>query len=543
MKNNVLSGLTVGIIALPLSMALSIATGVPPELGLYTAIIAGTFAAIFGSSKVNISGPTAAFIVILIPIVNEFGVSGLLICGLLSGFILLIAGFLKLGTLIEIVPYPVTVGFTSGIAVVIATYQIKDFFGLSIEKFEGHYLEKIVQIFNSFSTFKTSELAVGIVTLFILIFWQKTKSKIPSALVALGFITIIVYIANIYFPQLNISTVYSTFHYKIGNLEGQGIPPIPLQFELPWSYLNTDQINLDLFYKLLPHSIAIAILGALESLLCAVISDGMTGHKTDPNKELIGQGITNIIVPFFGGIPATAAIARTVVNVKSGATSKISSVIHSLFILASISFLATYLSFLPMASLSALLLMVAWNMSEIKHFIHIIKVAPNNDILVLLTCFILTVLIDMQVAVAIGMGLASILFIKKTIDLHSIELINNKSNHTHPNLPENISIYDINGPMFFGAAQNALKILLNVNENIDTVILNMKNVSMLDMTGIIALESIVENFKSKDKKLIFCGLNTRILKKLEKADFKFDSLHLKNFDNLHDSINYSKSTI
>ena len=543
MKNNVLSGLTVGIIALPLSMALAIATGVPPELGLYTAIIAGTFAAIFGSSKVNISGPTAAFIVILIPIVNEFGVSGLLICGLLSGFILLIAGFLKLGTLIEIVPYPVTVGFTSGIAVVIATYQIKDFFGLSIEKFEGHYLEKIVQIFNSFSTFKTSELAVGIVTLFILIFWQKTKSKIPSALVALGFITIIVYIANIYFPQLNISTVYSTFHYKIGNLEGQGIPPIPLQFELPWSYLNTDQINLDLFYKLLPHSIAIAILGALESLLCAVISDGMTGHKTDPNKELIGQGITNIIVPFFGGIPATAAIARTVVNVKSGATSKISSVIHSLFILASISFLATYLSFLPMASLSALLLMVAWNMSEIKHFIHIIKVAPNNDILVLLTCFILTVLIDMQVAVAIGMGLASILFIKKTIDLHSIELINNKSNHTHPNLPENISIYDINGPMFFGAAQNALKILLNVNENIDTVILNMKNVSMLDMTGIIALESIVENFKSKDKKLIFCGLNTRILKKLEKADFKFDSLHLKNFDNLHDSINYSKSTI
>jgi SulP family sulfate permease len=543
MKNNVLSGLTVGIIALPLSMALAIATGVPPELGLYTAIIAGTFAAIFGSSKVNISGPTAAFIVILIPIVNEFGVSGLLICGLLSGFILLIAGFLKLGTLIEIVPYPVTVGFTSGIAVVIATYQIKDFFGLSIEKFEGHYLEKIVQIFNSFSTFKTSELAVGIVTLFILIFWQKTKSKIPSALVALGFITVIVYIANIYFPQLNISTVYSTFHYKIGNLEGQGIPPIPLQFELPWSYLNTDQINLDLFYKLLPHSIAIAILGALESLLCAVISDGMTGHKTDPNKELIGQGITNIIVPFFGGIPATAAIARTVVNVKSGATSKISSVIHSLFILASISFLATYLSFLPMASLSALLLMVAWNMSEIKHFIHIIKVAPNNDILVLLTCFILTVLIDMQVAVAIGMGLASILFIKKTIDLHSIELINNKSNHTHPNLPENISIYDINGPMFFGAAQNALKILLNVNENIDTVILNMKNVSMLDMTGIIALESIVENFKSKDKKLIFCGLNTRILKKLEKADFKFDSLHLKNFDNLHDSINYSKSII
>ena len=541
MKNNILSGLTVGIIALPLSMALAIATGVPPQLGLYTAIIAGFFAAIFGSSKVNISGPTAAFIVILIPIVHDFGVSGLLICGLLSGFILVIAGFLKLGTLIEIVPYPVTVGFTSGIAVVIATYQIKDFFGLSIENFEGHYLDKIFLIFSNFNTFKPAELIVGATTLFILIFWQKTKSKIPSALIALGFITVVVYIINIYFPQLNISTIYSTFDYKIGNLEGQGIPPIPLHFELPWSYLNVDQINFDLFYKLLPHSIAIAILGALESLLCAVISDGMTGHKTDPNKELIGQGITNIIVPFFGGIPATAAIARTVVNVKAGATSKISSVIHSLFILASISFLATYLSFLPMAALSALLLMVAWNMSEIKHFINIVKVAPGNDILILLTCFFLTVLIDMQVAVAIGMGLASILFIKKTIDLHSIELTNNRTNIIHPDIPDNISIYDINGPMFFGAAQSALKTLLNVNENTSVVILNMKNVPIIDMTGIITLESIVENFESKNKKLVFCGLSERILKKLEKAHFHFDGVTLKTFDNLHDSINYSKS--
>ena len=542
MKNNILSGLTVGIIALPLSMALAIATGIPPQLGLYTAIIAGFFAAIFGSSKVNISGPTAAFIVILIPIVQEFGVSGLLICGLLSGIILVIAGFLKLGTLIEIVPYPVTVGFTSGIAVVIATYQIKDFFGLTIEHFDGHYLDKIFLIFNSFHTFKPAELAVGVVTLFILIFWQKTKSKIPSALIALGFVTVVVYIANSYFPELNISTIYSTFDYKIGNLEGQGIPPIPLQFELPWNYLNIDQINLALFYKLLPHSIAIAILGALESLLCAVISDGMTGHKTDPNKELIGQGLTNIIVPFFGGIPATAAIARTVVNVKSGATSKISSVIHSLFILASISFLATYLSFLPMASLSALLLMVAWNMSEIKHFKNIIKVAPGNDVLVLLTCFILTVLIDMQVAVAIGMGLASILFIKKTIDLHSIELTP-KGSHLHPDIPENISIYDINGPMFFGAAQNALKTLLNVDENTNIVILNMKNVPMIDMTGIIALESIVENFESKNKKLVFCLFSDRILKKLEKAHFHFDGVTLKSFDNLSDSISYSKSVI
>ena len=543
MKNNILSGLTVGIIALPLSMALAIATGVPPQLGLYTAIVAGILAAVFGSSKINISGPTAAFVVILIPIVQEFGISGLLLCGLLSGIILVFIGVLKLGTLIELIPYPVTVGFTSGIAVVIATFQIKDFFGLKIENFDGHYLDKIYLIFNSFHTIEFAEFFTGALTLFLLILWQKTKSKIPAALIALLFSTLIVTFLNIYIPNIDIATISSTFHYKIGELEGNGIPPIPLQFSLPWSFLKPEEINLDLIYKLLPHAIAIAILGALESLLCAVISDGMTGNKTNPNKELIGQGITNIVVPFFGGIPATAAIARTVVNIKSGATSKESSIVHSLFILVAITFISTYLSYLPMASLSALLLMVAWNMSEVKHFINIIKVAPKNDVYVLLTCFILTVLIDMQIAVAVGIGLASILFIKRTIDLYSIELVNTKNLNIHPEIPENISIYDINGPMFFGAAQNALKTLLNTNEDIDIVILNMQNVTMIDMTAIVALKSIVDNFKNQKKRLIFCGLNNRIYRKLEKANFLFNEKYLINLNNLDEAIYYSKNII
>ena len=376
-----------------------------------------------------------------------------------------------------------------------------------------------------------------------MVLWQKTKSKIPSALIALSFATVIVTFLNMNIPSLNISTIASTFSYEIGELKGNGIPPIPLQFSLPWSYLNPIDINLDLFYKLLPHSIAIAILGALESLLCAVISDGMTGNKTNPNKELIGQGITNMIVPFFGGIPATAAIARTVVNIKSGGTSKVSSIVHSLFILVSIIFLSSYLSYLPMASLSALLFVVAWNMSEVKHFINIIKVAPKDDVYVLLACFSLTVLFDMQIAVAIGIGLASVLFIKRTIDLYSIELINTKTSAIHPNIPENISIYDINGPMFFGAAQNALKTLLNANEDTDVVILNMQNVTMIDMTAMVALKSIVDNFKRKNKKLIFSGLNARIVKKLTKAKFEFDDINLKTFDNLEDSINYSKTVI
>ncbi|MFX4242295.1 C4-dicarboxylic acid transporter DauA [Aliarcobacter butzleri] len=534
MKDNILSGLTVGIIALPLSMALAIATGVPPELGLYTAIIAGIFAAVFGSSKINISGPTAAFIVILIPIVQEFGITGLLLCGLLSGIILVLIGVLKLGTLIELIPYPVTVGFTSGIAVVIATFQIKDFFGLTIPNFEGSYLDKIYLIFNSFHTFNIYEFFIGALTLSLLIFWQKTKSKIPSALIALTITTIVVAFLNIYF-NIDISTINSTFNYKIGSLEGTGIPPIPLQFSLPWSFLSPEDINFALIYKLLPHAIAIAILGALESLLCAVISDGMTGNKTDPNKELIGQGITNMIVPFFGGIPATAAIARTVVNIKSGGTSKLSSIVHSLFILISITFLAKYLSYLPMASLSALLLMVAWNMSEVKHFVNIIKIAQKDDVYVLLTCFFLTVIIDMQIAVAVGIGLASVLFIKRTIDLYSIELVSNQSREYQDNL-ENILIYDINGPMFFGAAQKALKTLLNINEKTNIVILNMKNVSMLDVTAMVALKSIVNSFETEQKKLIFCGLNQNIQNKLQRA--KFD--YVTTFSNLEDAIKYSK---
>ena len=537
MKNNLLSGLTVGIIALPLSMALAIATGVPPELGLYTAIIAGIFAALFGSSKVNISGPTAAFIVILIPIVQEFGITGLLLCGLLSGIILIIIGALKLGTLIELIPYPVTVGFTSGIAVVIATFQIKDFFGLTIENFNGHYLDKIYLIFTSFHTLDFAEFFIGFLTLALLILWQKTKSKIPSALIALTTTTLMVTFLNIYFPFLDISTIHSTFTYKIGDLQGNGIPPVPLQFSLPWAFLKLEEINLDLLLKLLPHAIAIAILGALESLLCAVISDGMTGNKTNPNKELIGQGITNIMVPFFGGIPATAAIARTVVNIKSGATSKFSSVIHGIFILLAISFFSTYLSYLPMASFSALLLMVARNMSEVKHFVNILKVAPKDDVYVLLTCFFLTVLFDMQIAVAIGIGLASILFIKRTIDLYSIELVNTKNLTTQHEISKDISIYDINGPMFFGAAQNALKTLLNTNEDTNIVILNMKNVTLIDMTAMVALKSIIDIFNDKNKKLIFCGLNSRIEKKLEKAHFNIK----ENFDHIEDAINFAKS--
>ena len=531
-KNNIFAGLTVGIIALPLSMALSIAIGVAPQNGLYTAIIAGVITAIFGSSKVNISGPTAAFVVILIPIVQEFGLKGLLICGLLSGIILMAMGFAKLGTLIELIPYPVTVGFTTGIAVVIATFQVKDFFGLQIENFSGHFHQKVYLLISNFHTIQISEFLVGLSTLAILILWRKTNSRIPAPLVALIVVTIATLIITKFYPNIQISTINSTFQYDINGIKGNGIPPIPLQFSFPWNGYTWDDFSLDTLYKLLPHSIAIAILGALESLLCAVITDSMIGHRTNPNKELIGQGLANILVPFFGGIPATAAIARSATNVKSGASMPMASIVHSIFIFLSIVFFANYLSYLPMASLSALLLIVAWNMSEIKHFINIIKVAPNHDIYVLLTCFILTVLLDMQIAVGVGMGLASILFIKRTIDLYSISLINTKHPKIHENVPSYVGIYDINGPMFFGAAQRALRTLLDVRAEIKIIVLNLENVSMMDMTALVAFESIIENFERNNKVLIITGAHERILKKFHRVGIKPNNETLKFRDNI-----------
>jgi len=534
---NIFAGITVGIIALPLSMALAIAVGVPPQNGLYTAIIAGIVASIFGSSKVNISGPTAAFVVILIPIVQEFGLAGLLICGFMSGFILIFIGVFKFGKLIELIPYPVTVGFTTGIAVVIAIFQIKDFFGLHIENFSGHFHEKVYTLFSSFNTFSLSETMIGFLTLFILISWTKTKSKIPPALIALSICTILVYFLNST-TDFNIATIKSTFSYDINGLKGEGIPPIAFQFALPWENVNFDLFSLDTVYKLLPHSVAIAILGALESLLCAVISDGMTKNRTDPNKELIGQGLANIAVPFFGGIPATAAIARSAANIRSGATNKLASIVHAIFVLLAILLFAPILSYLPMASLSALLLIVAWNMSEIRHFINILKIAPRHDIYVLLTCFILTVFLDMQIAIGVGMGLASILFIKRTIDLYSIDLLDDTYNSDNRHIPENVSIYSINGPMFFGAAQSALRTIVSTNNDIDTLIIDMKNVPMMDMTGLVAFKSIIENLLDNDKKLIVCGLNDRITKKFKKAKIEFDNKNIYNFVDIDDSLEY-----
>jgi len=516
----VLAGITVGIVALPLSMALAIASGVAPQYGLYTAIVGGIVIALTGGSRINISGPTAAFVVILLPIVHSYGLGGLLISGLMAGIILLAMGLARLGSLIELVPYPVTVGFTAGIAVVIGTFQIPNLLGLHLAHPGVHYLDRLAAIMHALPGAKPDELAISILTLAALIGWPRLKTRVPPYLVALVLGTGVAWACSQWIPGFHVATIGSSFHYHVDGLSGDGIPPVPLSFVWPWQLPDAHghPIGLSpaLVYGLLGSAFAIAMLGAIESLLCTVVSDGMTGRATDPNRELIGLGIGNILVPFFGGIPATAAIARTVTNIGAGGSSPLASVVHALFVLAAIVLIAPLLAYIPMASMGAILLIVARNMSEAKHFVHILRVAPRNDVLVLLTCFGLTVLINMEIAVAAGMALAAMLFIKRMVELTEVQLSGGKT-RVYPEHPDAVAIYDIDGPMFFGAAQRALKTILNLRPEIRVVILDMGDVPMMDMTGIVALTSIVDNLAKKRIGLVIHGLKPAIAAKLKKS--------------------------
>jgi SulP family sulfate permease len=517
---NILAGLTVGVIALPLSMALAIASGVPPQHGLYTAIVAGVVIAIGGGSKVNISGPTAAFVVVLIPIVQQFGIGGLLVSGFMAGIVLIMMGVGKLGKLIEIVPYPVIIGFTAGIGVVIGTIQIKDFLGLDIAAMNGDYLDKLVLIVNSLPTINWQELLIGALTISILLMWPRLRTKIPGHLIALLLGSVAAWLLSLLSQDFSVATIGSRFHYEINGTTGNGIPAILPAFEWPWNLPNADGkpigLSFELIKLLLPSAITIAILGSLESLLCAVVADGMTGKKHNSNDELIGQGIGNIIAPLFGGIPATAAIARTAASIRAGSTSPLASVVHGLFILGSILALTPLLAYIPMASMAALLLVVAWNMSEPKQFIRTIKIAPRDDVIVLILCFLLTVFFDMTVAVAVGMGLAAMLFIRRSITITSTTRVE-KNHVTYGDLPDSIAIYDINGSLFFGSAQKALQAISTVTPNLRVVILDMTEVNLLDMSAIVAMESITETLTKQHVFLIINNLQERMALKLRRV--------------------------
>ncbi len=522
-RSNLLAGLTVGIIALPLSMALAIASGVPPQHGLYTSIIAGIVIAATGGSTVNISGPTAAFVVVLLPIVQQFGLGGLLISGFMAGVILVLLGLIRLGRLIEIVPYPVVIGFTAGIAVVIATLQIKDLLGLEIASLDGHFTDKIAQIVQALPTLKIEEVLIGAVTLTVLLVWPRLHLRIPGHLVAILTGSLLAWWLNTVGETPVIATISTRFHYVLDGIGGNGIPPILPEFAwlsaLPNAAGQPIGLSFDLVRQLLPAALTIAVLGAIESLLCAVVADGMTGKRHSPNDELIGQGIGNMIGPFFGGIPATAAIARTAANIRAGGTMPLAAVTHGVFILIAILFLAPLLGYIPMSAMAALLLVVAWNMSEARHFMRTVRIAPRDDKLVLLTCFSLTILFDMTIAVGVGLALAGTLFVRRTGDLTQTRPVRPAHDNLE-NIPDSIAIYDVNGPLFFGSAYKALHSLTEVTPQVRVVILDMSEVSLLDMSAIVAMESIVENLRKRGVGLVINNLQPRMLLKLRRAGIR-----------------------
>ena len=523
LRANLLAGLTVGIVALPLSMALAIAVGVPPQHGLYTAIVAGIVIALTGGSPVNISGPTAAFVVVLVPIVQDHGLGGLLLAGMLAGMMLIGLGLARMGALIEVVPYPVTIGFTAGIGVVIATLQIKDLLGLDIAALEGHFTDKIVAIAAGLPTLRWEEAAIGALTMAVLLIWPRIDKRVPAHLVAVILASTIAWAAGMVFNGFEVETIGTRFHYEMEGLSGSGIPPMLPAFIWPWEQAGPDGrpigLSFELIRGLFGAALTIAVLGALESLLCAVVADGMSGRRHDPNDELIGQGLGNLAAPLFGGIPATAAIARTATNVRAGATSPLASVVHALFLLAAVLLLTDLLGYVPMASMAALLLLVAWNMSDAKHFVRTLRVAPVPDRATLLACFALTVFFDMVIAVGVGMALAGTLFIQRSIALTGTTIIDTpRSQHAHQSgIPPDVIVYDINGPLFFGSAQRALKSITAVNPGIRVVVLDMADVTMLDMTGIIAMESIVRGLEARGIKLVIVNLAPRMILKLRRA--------------------------
>jgi SulP family sulfate permease len=378
----------------------------------------------------------------------------------------------------------------------------------------------------------------------VILLWARLKTRFPFHLAGILAGSIGAWVAAYYSPGFEVATIGSRFHYELNGITGSGIPPVLPQLVLPWMLpgggVNNEPLGLSfhLIQELVGPAFAIAILAALESLLCAVVADGMSGKRHNPNDELIGQGLGNMIVPFFGGIPATAAIARTAANVRAGATMPLSSVVHSIFILLSILVFAPLLAYVPMASIAALLLIVAWNMSEAKHFLRIVRVAPSRDIFTLLNCFFLTVLFDMQIAVAVGMGLAAVLFVRRSIEVTGVELIEHKSND-HPRsheLPTTVLVYDIDGAMFFGSAQKALSALTSVPGDVRVVILEMSDVPMIDMTAMVALESILDNFRKQRIKLIINHLKPELIRVLAKVGILEEAGVLKFTHSMDDAV-------
>jgi len=520
LSRDAIAGLTVGIIAIPLSMALAIASGVPPQHGLYTALIAGLLIALSGGSRYSVSGPTAAFVVILYPVSQQFGLGGLLIASVMAGLILLAMALARLGRFIEYIPEPVTLGFTSGIAIVIATLQLKDFFGLPISELPESYIEKAGLLLSSLPQLDLPNTGVALATLLVLLLWPRLRLPITGHLPAV----LVGVVAVLLLGQagIDVDTIGSRFSYLTADgILGHGIPPVLPKLMFPWSQPGPDGLpiewSLTKIQALIGPAFSIAILGAIESLLCAVVLDGMTGRRHQANGELLGQGVGNLVAPFFGGITATAAIARSAANYRAGATSPISSVIHALVVGAGLVVLAPYLAYLPMASMAALLLVVAWNMSEAHKVVELLRKAPRNDILILLSCMSLTVLFDMVIAISFGIILAALLFMQDIANMTRVRDISGLRKQVPQPLPDGWAVYKITGSLFFAAADRVFSELAAMSEQQRGIILYMDGVTLLDAGGLSAFNRFRRLMAERHTMLWIADLQFQPLKTLAKA--------------------------
>lgn len=498
---NLMAGLIVGVVALPLSMAFAIATGVKPEQGLYTAIVAALFVGIFGGSRVQIAGPTGAFIVILAEITAKYGIDGLQIATLLAGCMLVFMGMIKLGSLIKFIPDPVVVGFTAGIGVIIFVGEWKDFFGLPLHiPLNAHFHEKVMGAVAVFPQLNVTSTCLALLSLVLVIFSSRIYKRLPGPLVAMLVATGL----QMIYQFDHVATIGSTFG---------GIPQYLPQFQIP-------VLTLDRVLDLIGPAFTIALLGAIESLLSATAADGMAGTRHHSNQELIGQGLANIVVPLLDGFAATGAIARTATNIRSGGNSPIAAIVHSIFLILVIVLLAPYASYIPLCTLAAILFVVAYNMSDFPHFIHMIKCAPRQDIIVLLVTFFLTVFSDLIIAVNVGVILAMLFFIHhmhlsvKIEQLSQDKLQAELSAHGISAVPKNTIVYTIQGPFFFGAAEKFEHALAVIHSDPKAIIFRLKDVPFMDITGLGTFSEMIEEFHKRKIKVYVCEANARVQGKL-----------------------------
>lgn len=545
LRRDVLAGVVVAIVALPLSMALAIAIGLPPQHGLYTAIVAGGVIAFLGGSRTQVSGPTAAFVAVLLPIVQVHGVAGLLLATGMAGVMLIALGALKFGRYIQLVPYPVIAGFTAGIAITIATGQLPGFLGLSGVVAKAHFHEVCAEIWRCRETVSGWDLGVGALTLALLLLCPRWIPRVPAPLLAIGIATIVAWLLESS-GYADVVTILDRFHYTDaeGTAHG-GVPPGPPQWLWPWEASGPNGtpfvLDFDRAKSLLAAAVAICVLGAIESLLSAVVADSMTGTRHDPDAELIAQGTGNLLVPFFGGFASTGAIARTATNIKSGAVSPIAAIVHSATLLVAVMTIAPILGWMPMAAMSALLLLVAWRMADVRHVARVLRIAPGPDRAVLVTCMTLTVVFDMVVGVGVGIVLASLLFMRRIARLTGLRPLVPEEVPPGVEPPEGVIVYAIEGPLFFGAAERAMRALQTVGRQGATVVIDLRGVLMIDATGLVNFESALERLTKSRARTILTGLHPDVARTLERAGIRDDGERFFVRRELRDGIDLARS--